>query len=349
MKVMVTGNLGYIGTVLTAILRQKGYKIIGVDNDLYEQCNLGNQDPENVLTLHKDIRELENSDFNGVEAVCHLAGLPNGKQKLLPPSFLEEINHQATIKLAQMAQNNGVSKFIFASSTSCYGQGYKGLLNENAFCDPSNAYAISKLKAEYDLQAMADSSFSPIILRIGQVYGFSPRMRFDLLINRMVAMAFTQNRIEIKKNDQSWRPIIHLIDVALGFALALQASRELVHNRIFNLGRTEDNYQLSDIIKIISGFAEDYILDYNDKAFSDNEDIRIDCDFIKEQLQFKGQWHLVSGIRQLFNAYKYYNITAETLDNPMYNRSEYLDYLLADNIINSQLMRIPEQEEILCQ
>ncbi|MBI9017011.1 MAG: SDR family oxidoreductase [Phycisphaerae bacterium] len=343
MKIMVTGNLGYIGTVLTAILRQRGDKVIGIDNDLFSQCTIGNQNPENVLTLRKDIRDVNIKDFQGVETVCHLAGLPNDPCGDLNPLLMEEINYHASMRLAEMAKTAGVKRFIFSSSCSCYSHGPHTLLQENSPCNPITAYDRAKLDTEKDLMELADENFSPVILRCAEAYGFSPKMRFDLQVNNMTALAYTAETVELKSNDCSWRPIVHVIDIAHAFCKASEANKALVHNRIFNVGITEDNVQLHDIAKMISEIMPEYQLSYTDNAFTDNNNFRVNCDLIQEHLDFKGSWNMLSGIRQLCNAYEYYDLDYDIYEDIRFRRVDWINNMIENNLVDSHLRVIPQQ------
>jgi len=261
MRVLVTGHLGYIGTVMVPMLIAKAHEVVGLDSDLFERCTFGDG-IQNIPELKKDIRDVEVSDLNGFDAVIHLAGLSNDPLGDLNPELTYEINHAASVRLASLAKEAGVTRFIFSSSCSNYGAGGENFLNEESQFNPVTPYGISKVRVEQDVAKLADSNFSPTFLRNATAYGVSPRLRFDLVLNNLVAWAFTTGRVYIKSDGTPWRPIVHIEDISRAFIAVLHAPREVVHNQAFNVGRNDDNYRIRELAEIVEETATLYAV-YN--------------------------------------------------------------------------------------
>ena len=211
MRILVTGDKGYIGTVLTAKLVEAGHEVIGLDSDLYERCTFGTGLPD-ITSIRKDIRNVEVSDLRGFEAVVHLAALSNDPLGNLNPALTYEINHRGTLRLAELAKEAGVRRFLFSSSCSTYGTAGDDILSEEAEFNPVTPYGHSKVLSERDVAALADATFSPTFLRNATAYGLSPRMRFDLVLNNLVAWAFTTGRVLLRSDGSPWRPLVHVED-----------------------------------------------------------------------------------------------------------------------------------------
>jgi nucleoside-diphosphate-sugar epimerase len=237
MRLLVTGHLGYIGTVMTPLLLKEGHEVVGLDSDLYSRCTFGSG-IANVPSIRKDIREVEVSDLKGFEAVLHLAALSNDPLGNLNPDLTFDINHRASVRLAECAKKAGVRRFVFSSSCSNYGAAGDDFLDESSAFNPVTPYGQSKVNVERDLAPMADDRFSPIFLRSATAYGVSPRLRFDLVLNNLTAWAFTTKRVFLKSDGTPWRPITHIEDISRAFAAVVAAPRELVHREAFNVGRT---------------------------------------------------------------------------------------------------------------
>src|SRR5437867_2174650 len=249
MRVLVTGSRGYIGSVMVPILMNEGHEVVGLDSDLYERCTFGELE-QTIETLRKDIRDVEAADLQGFDAVIHLAALSNDPLGDLNPQLTFEINHTASVRLAALAKSAGVTRFIFSSSCSNYGAAGDGLVNESSPLNPVRPYGRSKVKVEQDVTKLADADFSPSFLRSATAYGVSPRHRFDIVLNNLVAWAFTSGKVLLKSDGTPWRPIVHIEDISRAFLAVLSAPAAVVGAQAFNVGRDDQNYRIRDLAEI---------------------------------------------------------------------------------------------------
>lgn len=339
MRVLVTGNTGYIGTVLVPMLSDGGHDVVGLDSDLYEACTYGD-DPAQIPTISKDIREVRASDLEGFDAILHLAGLSNDPLGDLNPALTFEINHEASVRLARLARSVGVERFIFSSSCSNYGAAGDELIGEEAEFNPVTAYGRSKVRVEQDVAKLADGSFSPTFLRNATAYGFSPRLRFDLVVNNLVAWAFTTGKVFLKSDGSPWRPLVHVEDISRAFIAALEAPRDLVHNQAFNIGRTDENYRIRDVAKIVRETVPGSSVELSAEAAPDKRNYRVRCDKVRAVLpDFEPKWTVSSGARQLYEAYKRIGLRLEEFEGPRYRRIDCIRNLIADGIVDTSLRR----------
>jgi nucleoside-diphosphate-sugar epimerase len=229
MRILVTGHKGYIGTVMVPMLLGAGHEVVGLDSDLFRECTFspGIQD---ITERCLDLRDVKVGDLEGFEAIVHLGALSNDPLSDLNPDITYDINHAASVRLARLAKEAGVARFLYSSSCSSYGQAGDALVDETADLRPITAYAISKVRVEHDVAQMSDDRFSPTFLRNATAYGVSPRLRFDLVLNNLVAWAYAQGRVHIKSDGTPWRPIVHIEDISRAFVAVLAAPREVVHN-----------------------------------------------------------------------------------------------------------------------
>ncbi len=299
MRVLVTGHCGYIGTVMVPMLLAEGHEVVGLDSDLYASSTFGDGMVD-IPSLKKDIRDVELSDLNGFDAVIHLAGLSNDPLGDLNPSLTYDINHLASVRLAELAKKAGVGRFIFSSSCSNYGAGGEDLLNEHSPFNPVTPYGISKVRVEQDVAKLADDSFSPTFLRNATAFGVSPRLRFDLVLNNLVAWAFTTGRVYIKSDGTPWRPIVHIEDISRAFIAVLHADRALVHNDAFNVARNEDNYRIRELADIVKETVPGCVIEYAKDAGPDKRCYRVDSSKILRVLpEFKPVWNARKGAQEL--------------------------------------------------
>jgi nucleoside-diphosphate-sugar epimerase len=337
MRVLVTGHLGYIGTVMIRMLLAEDFDVVGLDSDLYRRCTFGAGLVE-VPTIYKDIRDVEPEDLKGVDAICHLAGLSNDPLGDLDPELTHEINHKASVRLAEMAKTEGINRFVFSSSCSCYGAAGDELITEDAPFNPVTPYGQSKVWTERDVSTLADDDFSPTFLRNATAYGVSARLRFDLVLNNLTAWAFTTGKIMMKSDGSPWRPIVHIRDIALAFIAVLRAPRELVHNQGFNVGVTDDNLQIRDIAGIVGETVPDCQVAFADGASPDQRNYRVDCTRLPRTLKdFEPQWNARRGAKELYEAYRKHGVTLEEFEGPRYQRIGHVRKLLADGVLDKTL------------
>lgn len=336
MKVLLTGHDGFIGAVMAPWLVARGHQVVGLDSLLFSGCNFGRgAPPAHAHTV--DVRDVEPAQFAGFDAVIHLAGLSNDVLGDLDPELTYDINYHASLRIAQLAKEAGVSRFLFASSCSMYGTSGDSLLTEEADFNPLTPYATSKVKVEEGLSVMADDNFSPTFLRNATVYGVSPKLRFDLVVNNLTGHAATTGEVRIQSDGTPWRPLVHVEDVCRAFSAVLEAPRELVHNQAFNVGRNEDNLQVRDIAHIVQDVVPGSRITYAGEAPADNRCYRVDCSRLPTVLpDFKPQWTLRAGIESLYLAYRESALSLEQLTQ-RFVRIRHLKDLMGDNAVDSSL------------
>ena len=337
MKVLVTGSNGYIGTVLMPLLLKEGINARGIDADLYAGCTYGMSFPE-FSFIRKDIRDIEVADLGGYEAVIHLAALSNDPLGDLNPTLTFEINHKASVRLANLAKEAGVRRFLFSSSCSTYGASGDVLLDENSAFSPVTPYGVTKTLVEKDVGALSDHSFSPTFLRNATAYGISPRMRFDLVINNLVAWALASGIVYLKSDGTPWRPVVHVEDISRAFLAILRAPRDVVHNQAFNIGANGENYQILDLARIVERTVPGCRIEFAKDAGSDNRCYKVDFGkFYTRFPDFKPKWDANSGAEELYESYKKYGIRQEEFEGPKFKRIDHIKNLLASGLLDETL------------
>ena len=284
------------------------------------------------------MRDVEAADLEGIDAVLHLAGLSNDPLGDLNPELTYEINHLASVRLAKLAKQAGIQRYIFSSSCSNYGAGGTDMLTEESAFNPVTPYGISKVRVEQDVAKLADSSFSPTFLRNATAFGVSPRLRFDLVLNNLVAWAYATGKVHIKSDGTAWRPIVHIEDISRAFVAVLEAPLDLVHNEAFNVGRTEDNYQVRDLATIVEQTVPNTKVEYANGASADQRCYRVDCSKIQRILPaFQPQWDARKGAEELYQAYLNTHLTVDDFEGERYKRIAHLRKLISSGEVDHHL------------
>jgi nucleoside-diphosphate-sugar epimerase len=340
MKILVTGNLGYIGTVFTEILRKRGYDVVGYDTGFFEKNELCPADgPKGQIT--KDTRDATEVDFNGVDAVVHLAALSNDPLGELTPGITEEINLKGTLKLAECAKRAGVKRFIYASSQSMYGVADTSheLDEDEAGPFGVTAYARTKWDAEVALKKMHSDEFTVVCFRPSTVFGVSPRLRCDIVYNNLVASAYTTGKVEVKSDGTPWRPVVHVRDVSSAFIAGLEAPKELVGGRSYNVGIPNGNFTVRDLAEAAQRAVPGSTLTFTGEHGKDSRTYRISFKRILSELKdyYRPEWDLDRGGRELVDFFKKINFTEEQFRGRTCNRLKQIQYLQEDKKLDEKL------------
>jgi nucleoside-diphosphate-sugar epimerase len=339
MRVLVTGHLGYLGSVLVPVLLEAGHAVVGLDSDLYDACTFAGPLPD-VPARRCDVRDVGGTDLAGVDAIVHLAGLSNDPLGDLDPALTHEINHVASVRLARLAKAAGVRRFVFSSSCSNYGAAGDGLADEEAELRPITPYARSKVAVERDVSRLADRDFSPVFLRNATAYGVSPRLRCDVVLNDLVAWACTTGRVRLQSDGTPWRPLVHAEDIARACLAALTGPRDAVHAQAFNVGRTDENYRIRDVAEIVRDTVPGSRIEYAPGAAPDRRTYRVNFEKIRRALPaFVPRWTVRDGARELYDAYRRHGLAVDDVDGPRFRRVEQIRGLLRSGQLDETLRR----------
>jgi nucleoside-diphosphate-sugar epimerase len=334
----MTGRDGYIGAVMAPMLEADGIEVVGLDSGYFEGCDfseLGARRP----TLRRDLRDVTAADLRGFDAVIHLAALSNDPLGNLNPDCTYDINHRAAVRLAALAKQSRVGRYLYSSSCSVYGASSPDdVLSEEAAFDPITPYARSKVMVEADVSKLVDDDFSATFMRNATVYGVSPRLRGDLVVNNLVGWAFTTGRVLMKSDGTPWRPLVHVEDVSLAFLTALRADREVVHGVAFNVGRSGENYQMRDVAELVQAALPQSHIEFAEGAGPDPRCYRVDFSRIEASLpDFTPCWNVERGIAELRDAYARVGLRQEDLEGDRYLRIRRIGSLLESGQLDGDL------------
>jgi len=344
MRVLVAGDRGYIGAVLVPFLRGAGHRVDGLDAGLYEGCDFGAGPEGTGARPALDIRDAQAGELAGYDAVICLAALSNDPLGDLNPGATYSVNLDGTLQLARAAKAAGVGRFLFASSCSLYGAAGSGAVAEDADLYPVTAYGETKVQAERALSALADDNFSPTYLRNATAYGASPRLRLDIVVNNLTAVAMTTGEVRLQSDGTPWRPLVHIEDISRAFLAMLEAPRELVHGEAFNVGRAQDNVQVRQIAEMVRDAVPGSAVSFAEGAGPDLRNYRVDFAKLDETFpDLKLRWSVRDGIEELAGAFARYGLTYEDFTSSRFVRLRRIRELLTAGTVDEMLRRTAPQ------
>lgn len=341
LRVLVTGTEGYLGSLTAPTLLSRGHSVLGLDTGYYMNGWLYHGVDQTAQTIVRDLRDLTARDLTGIDAIVHMAELSNDPLGQLAPNVTYQVNHAGSVRLAELAKQAGVSRFVYMSSCSVYGVA-EGEVDESSAVNPQTAYAECKALVERDVSAMADDSFSPTFLRNATAFGASPRMRFDIVLNNLAGLAWTTREIAMTSDGTPWRPLVHALDIGQAIWRVLEAPREVVHSETFNVGSTEQNYRVRDIAEIVGAEFPGCRVTFGDSG-GDNRSYRVSFDKIANKLSgFECQWDAVRGARQLRAVFERIDLDAATFTGRGHTRLAQLQHLITTGQLDENLFwRVP--------
>jgi len=338
MRVLLTGDRGYIGSVLVSELVKKGYEVVGFDIGFFEENILKN--PYNdYQKITKDIRDIEAVDLKGIDAIIHLAGLSNDPLGEFSKKHTNEINNLSTFKLAKLAKESGISRFIFASSQSMYGisDTDEELNEDDSYKNPVTAYAKAKWDAEQKIKTLATDEFIVTSFRPSTVFGASPRLRCDIVFNNLVACAYTTGKIEILSDGSPWRPVVHVKDVCSAFISGLEAPKNIINKRSFNVGIPNGNFSVRDLAIAAQNCVPGSELKFTGEHGSDSRTYRVSFNRILTELEdyYKPEWDLLKGGKELVKFFEETNFSEDDFRGRACIRLQQLNWLIDNNRVDA--------------
>ncbi len=336
MRVMLTGSEGYLGCLLGPELVKDGHDVIGVDTGFYRNGWLYRGVDRTVYTLDQDVRRLTVDDLRGVDAVVHMAELSNDPLGDLIGDITYDVNHKGSVRLATLAKQAGVERFVYMSSCSVYGVA-EGVVDETSPINPQTAYGVCKGLVERDVSLLADDSFSPTFMRNATAFGASPRMRFDIVLNNLSGLAWTTREIAMTSDGSPWRPLVHAMDIGKAIRCALAAPREAVHGQVFNVGSDDQNYQVRDIAERVAAAFPGCTTRFGEQG-ADNRSYKVDFTKIRDQLPgFSCDWDADRGAQQLSRIFSSIDLDDATFTGRGHTRLKQLEHLLATHQVDAEL------------
>lgn len=341
-NILVTGSEGYIGAIVIPMLKSKGYNPIGLDTCFFQEANINKYSFPHYILIKKDIRDIDYPLLEELNlyGVIHLAALSNDPLGMINENLTYDINHKASVKLAEMAKKAKVQRFIYASSCSLYGQGKADALTEESLSNPQTAYGKSKILAEQDIRHLANENFSPVYMRNATAFGFSPRHRFDIVVNNLAGFAKVDREIKILGDGTPWRPIVHIKDISNAMIKALEAPKDNIHNQVFNVGSNRQNYQIKDIARKIQDTFHGCQIMIAQKDAGDTRDYNVAFDKLNNVLGYNTSWGLEMGIKELYNNYQDISLNKTIFESRLYTRLKQLLYLVENKILDENFREL---------